>query len=268
MSARVEIVTARAEDARAGRAVSRALRGGGGEQLRHARSHGRMCGSAPEGRRPVDRFGASSDRSGVTRERRGRSSGNRPLAGRGSLAGGGLCGAGSQIPNSSCVTRSGSPFSDSSDRARTATRGDREFPRSGRSSPEKNRSNPIAISRKVRPMTTAGFELVCEIEPPTRPDLKHVRHQIGVLSSVAGTFLIPDNHIGRATVSSVAVAHEVEAMGGTLHRLPERQRPQSARAPAGPADGCGLRGGPVPVRLRRRAPRRVAGRASSPSAPC
>ena len=58
------------------------------------------------------------------------------------------------------------------------------------------------------------FEVVCEIEPPTRPDLMHVRHQIGVLSSVASTFLIPDNHIGRATVSSVAVAHEVEQMGG------------------------------------------------------
>ncbi len=59
-----------------------------------------------------------------------------------------------------------------------------------------------------------AFEIVCEIEPPTRPDLMHVRHQIGVLSSVASTFLIPDNHIGRATVSSVAVAHEVEQMGG------------------------------------------------------
>jgi 5,10-methylenetetrahydrofolate reductase len=63
-------------------------------------------------------------------------------------------------------------------------------------------------------MSEAAFELVCEIEPPTRPDLKHVRHQIGVLSAIAGSFLIPDNHIGRATVSSVAVAHEVEAMGG------------------------------------------------------
>jgi len=63
-------------------------------------------------------------------------------------------------------------------------------------------------------MAAPGFELICEIEPATRPDLKHVRHQIGVLSSIAGTFLIPDNHIGRATVSSVAVAHEVEAMGG------------------------------------------------------
>jgi methylenetetrahydrofolate reductase (NADPH) len=58
------------------------------------------------------------------------------------------------------------------------------------------------------------FEIVCEIEPPTRPDLMHVRHQIGVLSEVASSFLIPDNHIGRATVSSIAVAHEVERMGG------------------------------------------------------
>ena len=58
------------------------------------------------------------------------------------------------------------------------------------------------------------FEVICEIEPPTRPDLRHVRHQIGVLSPVADAFLIPDNHLGRATVSSIAVAHEVEAMGG------------------------------------------------------
>jgi len=57
------------------------------------------------------------------------------------------------------------------------------------------------------------FEVVCEIEPATRPDLMRVRHQIGVLSTVATRFLIPDNHIGRATVSSVAVAHEVAQMG-------------------------------------------------------
>jgi methylenetetrahydrofolate reductase (NADPH) len=59
------------------------------------------------------------------------------------------------------------------------------------------------------------FELICEVEPPTRPDLTRVRHQIGVLSPVADSFLIPDNHIGRATVSSVAVAHEVQAMGAS-----------------------------------------------------
>jgi 5,10-methylenetetrahydrofolate reductase len=56
--------------------------------------------------------------------------------------------------------------------------------------------------------------LICEIEPATTPDLTRVRHQIGVLSPVATSFLIPDNHIGRATVSSVAVAHEVQQMGG------------------------------------------------------
>jgi len=60
----------------------------------------------------------------------------------------------------------------------------------------------------------SGFEWICEIEPPTRPDLMHVRHQIGVLSRVASAYLIPDNHVGRATVSSIAVAHEVDRMGG------------------------------------------------------
>jgi 5,10-methylenetetrahydrofolate reductase len=58
------------------------------------------------------------------------------------------------------------------------------------------------------------FEVICEVEPATKPDLTHVRHQIGVMSKIASAFLIPDNHIGRATVSSVAVAHEVAQMGG------------------------------------------------------
>ena len=63
-------------------------------------------------------------------------------------------------------------------------------------------------------VTRGEFSIVCEVEPATRPDLMHVRHQIGVLSRVASSFLIPDNHIGRATVSSIAVAHEVALMGG------------------------------------------------------
>jgi len=63
-------------------------------------------------------------------------------------------------------------------------------------------------------MTQDRFEVVCEIEPATTPDLTRVRHQIGVMAPVATSFLIPDNHIGRATVSSIAVAHEVQAMGG------------------------------------------------------
>ena len=63
-------------------------------------------------------------------------------------------------------------------------------------------------------MAATGFEVVCEIEPATTPDLTRVRHQIGMMAPVASSFLIPDNHIGRATVSSVAVAHAVQAMGG------------------------------------------------------
>jgi methylenetetrahydrofolate reductase (NADPH) len=63
-------------------------------------------------------------------------------------------------------------------------------------------------------MAQGDFEVICEIEPATTPDLTRVRHQIGVMAPVASSFLIPDNHIGRATVSSVAVAHEVQAMGG------------------------------------------------------
>src|SRR5579862_9082717 len=63
-------------------------------------------------------------------------------------------------------------------------------------------------------MANPPFQVVCEVEPPTSPDLMHVRHQIGTLSKAADCFLIPDNHLGRATISSVAVAHEVQAMGG------------------------------------------------------
>src|SRR5580704_4793500 len=63
-------------------------------------------------------------------------------------------------------------------------------------------------------MAAPRFELICEVESATRPDLMHVRHQIGVMSRIASAYLIPDNHIGRATVSSIAVAHEVALMGG------------------------------------------------------
>jgi 5,10-methylenetetrahydrofolate reductase len=73
-----------------------------------------------------------------------------------------------------------------------------------------NRSTGVAVAESE---SRCRFEVICEVEPPTRPDLTRVRHQIGVLSQVADSFLIPDNHIGRATVSSVAVAHEVQAMG-------------------------------------------------------
>ena len=58
------------------------------------------------------------------------------------------------------------------------------------------------------------FAILCEIEPPRRPDIGHVRDQIDALKPVVDAFLVPDNHLGRATVSSVAVAHEVAYMGG------------------------------------------------------
>lgn len=59
-----------------------------------------------------------------------------------------------------------------------------------------------------------GFTILCEIEPARKPNIDHVRNQIHVLKPVTDAFLIPDNHLGRATVSSVAVAHEVAYMGG------------------------------------------------------
>jgi methylenetetrahydrofolate reductase (NADPH) len=58
------------------------------------------------------------------------------------------------------------------------------------------------------------FSTLIEIEPSRRPDIEHVREQIEVLKTSADAFLIPDNHLGRATVSSVSVAHEVAYMGG------------------------------------------------------
>jgi 5,10-methylenetetrahydrofolate reductase len=62
-------------------------------------------------------------------------------------------------------------------------------------------------------MPGKAFEVIAEIEPAVKPDLTRVRHQVGVLAPVTDAFLIPDNHLGRATVSSVAVAHEVADMG-------------------------------------------------------
>lgn len=75
------------------------------------------------------------------------------------------------------------------------------------------RRDPDPLADRFGEMEGA-FELICEVEPATQPDLMKVRHQVGVLAPVATRFLIPDNHIGRATVSSIAVAHEVALMGG------------------------------------------------------
>src|SRR3712207_3701183 len=62
--------------------------------------------------------------------------------------------------------------------------------------------------------TPTTFEILCEIEPPTTPDMSIVREQIAVLQPSCDAFLVPDSHLGRATVSSIAVAHEVAYLGG------------------------------------------------------
>src|SRR6188472_1026429 len=85
--------------------------------------------------------------------------------------------------------------------------------RTGRLAARSSRPEGRASSPTLAAMP-GEFEVICEIEPATRPDLVRVRRQIGVLSAVTSEFLIPDNHIGRATVSSIAVAHEVRSMGG------------------------------------------------------
>ena len=63
-------------------------------------------------------------------------------------------------------------------------------------------------------LDSGRFSILAEIEPPRAPDMSHVHEQIDVLKPVCDAFLIPDNHLGRATVSSVAVAHELAYMGG------------------------------------------------------
>ena len=88
-------------------------------------------------------------------------------------------------------------------------------PAGGTSNPQRHRTpEPGHGGHRKLGVVTDAFELVCEVEPAVEPDLMHVRHQIGVMSRIASAFLIPDNHIGRATVSSIAVAHEVALMGG------------------------------------------------------
>jgi hypothetical protein len=64
-----------------------------------------------------------------------------------------------------------------------------------------------SISRSIAPTAS-----ICEVEPATRPDITHVRHQIGELSEAASAFLISDNHIG-------GIEHRRSARG-TAHGRP------------------------------------------------
>jgi 5,10-methylenetetrahydrofolate reductase len=57
------------------------------------------------------------------------------------------------------------------------------------------------------------FEVVWEIEPPVRADVDLLHAQLDSAAGVASIVLVPDNHTGRATVSSIAVARHVGARG-------------------------------------------------------
>lgn len=61
--------------------------------------------------------------------------------------------------------------------------------------------------------TEHPFEVVWEIEPPTRADTDSLHGQLAAAADAATAILVPDNHTGRATVSSIAVARAVNATG-------------------------------------------------------
>lgn len=56
-------------------------------------------------------------------------------------------------------------------------------------------------------------EIVWELDPPTDGEDRSLDTQLETIAGVASTVLVPDNHLGRATVSSIAVARRVEAAG-------------------------------------------------------
>jgi 5,10-methylenetetrahydrofolate reductase len=58
-----------------------------------------------------------------------------------------------------------------------------------------------------------GPEIVWEVDPPSNGDARVLDEQLDAIRGVASTVLVPDNHTGRATVSSVAVARHVQARG-------------------------------------------------------
>lgn len=60
-----------------------------------------------------------------------------------------------------------------------------------------------------------SFRLIFELEPPRTPDLKKVMLQIETMGPAVDAILIPDNHLGRPALSSVAMAIEVLKEGFT-----------------------------------------------------
>jgi hypothetical protein len=57
------------------------------------------------------------------------------------------------------------------------------------------------------------FRLILEIEPPRAPDLSKVARQLDIFGTLVDAILVPDNHLGRPAVSSVALAIEIRRAG-------------------------------------------------------
>lgn len=61
--------------------------------------------------------------------------------------------------------------------------------------------------------TPAGLRLIYEIEPPREPSLEKFHRQLELYGGVVDAVLIPDNHLGRPALSSVALAIEAHRQG-------------------------------------------------------
>lgn len=58
-----------------------------------------------------------------------------------------------------------------------------------------------------------SFRLIYEIAVPREPNLEKIQTQIEIFGPVVDAILVPDNHLGQAAMSSVAVALEVRRNG-------------------------------------------------------
>ena len=57
------------------------------------------------------------------------------------------------------------------------------------------------------------FEVVWEVDPPAEPDRARLHRQIAAVDGLATAALVPDNPTGRASVSSLAIAHTLQSHG-------------------------------------------------------
>ncbi|MGI8426555.1 MAG: methylenetetrahydrofolate reductase [Actinomycetota bacterium] len=58
-----------------------------------------------------------------------------------------------------------------------------------------------------------SFRLMFEIEPPRTPDLGRVLRQMEIFGPIVDSIIVPDNHLGRPAMSSVAIALEIKKQG-------------------------------------------------------